>query len=137
MNVNEFLKSLNMKIPRIEIEGKKLKQRDFIPISPNPITTETDLIMGNIDLDFQTPSGVQFGGGISPFFVEGETNFPQDLQKMGAPASQKFGSGLSLRQMRAYLGLPIDDTSSVRLDTRFEDDISKPTGANITFEKRF
>ena len=116
MNVNEFLKSLNMKIPRIEIEGKKLKQRDF---------------------NFETPSGVQFGGGISPFFVEGETNFPQDLQKMGAPASQKFGSGLSLRQMRAYLGLPIDDTSSVRLDTRFEDDISKPTGANITFEKRF
>ena len=56
---------------------------------------------------------------------------------MGAPASQKFGTGLTLEQLRAYLGVPIDDTSDVRLDARFTSDITEPTGANITYNKRF
>ena len=56
---------------------------------------------------------------------------------MGAPASQKFGSGLSLAQIRAFLNLPIDDTSSVLLGTQFEDDISKRPDVNIRYQKRF
>ena len=137
MNVVEFLKNLEMKMPEVNIEGSKKSQTDYVPFSPNPITVETDSIAGDIDLAFETPTGIQFGGGISPRFFEGEVNFPKDIQEMGAPASQKFGSGLSLAQIRAFLNLPIDDTSSVLFGTQFEDDISKRPDVNIRYQKRF
>jgi|TARA_R100000081_G_scaffold80308_1_gene47326 hypothetical protein len=137
MELKQFFKNLSMKMPRVQIQGAKTTQRNYIPFSPNPIVTEIDQIAGNVDLDFETPSGVQFGGGLSSRFFDGETNFPKDIQDMGAPASQKFGTGLTLEQLRAYLGVPIDDTSDVRLDARFTSDITEPTGANITYNKRF
>jgi hypothetical protein len=137
MNINDFFKSLEMKMPEVRLEGRKTKQTDFFPFATNPITTEIDSIAGDIDLEFETPSGIKFGGGISPRFFDGEVNFPQEIQDMGAPASQKFGSGLSLEQIRAFLNLPIDETSSVRIGTRFTDDITKPTDANITYRKSF
>ena len=137
MDLNQFFKNLKMKMPNVEIEGTKTTQTDMLPFSTNPITTEIDSIRGNVDLEFQTPSGIEFGAGISPRFFQGEVNFPQDLQNMGAPASQKFGTGLTLDQIRAFLNLPIDETSSIRLGTQFQDDISEPTGANIAYEKRF
>jgi hypothetical protein len=137
MNLNEFFKSLKMKMPEVRIEGRKTKQTDFFPFASSPITTEIDSIEGDVDLEFETPSGIKFGGGISPRFFDGEVNFPQEIQNMGAPASQKFGSGLTLEQIRAFLNLPIDETSSVRIGTTFKDDITKPTDANITYKKSF
>ncbi len=137
MKLKEFFKSLEMKMPNIQIEGKKITQKDEFPYSPNPITTEMDFIRGDIDVEFATPSGIEFGGGISPRFFEGEVNFPQDIQDMGAPASQKFGSGLTLDQIRSFLNLPVDDTSSVRLGTQFSSDVTERPDINLTYQKRF
>tara|TARA_Y100000114_G_C11757944_1_gene327942 strand:+ start:2717 stop:3130 length:414 start_codon:yes stop_codon:yes gene_type:complete len=137
MKLKEFFKSLEMKMPEVRVEGSKKTQTDFFPFSPNPIVTEIDSVRGDIDLAFETPSGIQFGGGITPRFFEGEVNFPQDVQDMGAPASQKFGSGLTLDQIRAFLNLPVDDTSSVLLGTQFSSDITERPDINLKYEKRF
>jgi hypothetical protein len=73
-----------------------------------------------VDLNFEAPSMVEgqptvFGMGGSGNFMKGQVDFPQELQVYGAPESQQFGQGLTVDQLRAYLGIPITENTSVNI----------------------
>ena len=91
-----------------------------VPIdTPNIIRTK-NRASGDIDINFAAPSMVEgqptvFGMGGSGKFMEGQLDFPQELQVYGAPESQQFGQGLTVDQLRAYLGIPITENTSLNI----------------------
>ena len=111
-----------MKAPEVNISGGRSVNQFAVNLPTNtPNITETkNRASGSVDLNFEAPSMVQgqptvFGFGGSGDYMKGQVDFPQELQAYGAPESQQFGKGLSVNQLRAYLGLPITENTSVNI----------------------
>jgi len=122
MDIKSFLSNLKMKAPEVNISGGRSVNQFAVNLPTNtPNITETkNRASGSVDLNFEAPSMVQgqptvFGFGGSGDYMKGQVDFPQELQAYGAPESQQFGKGLSVNQLRAYLGLPITENTSVNI----------------------
>jgi hypothetical protein len=70
---------------------------------------------GDVGLGVVTPSGIEFGGDVSGSYTKGEVKFPQELQNYGAPESEKYGSGLTVDQLQAYLNIPVTENLDVNV----------------------
>jgi hypothetical protein len=64
---------------------------------------------GNVGLDFVTPTSMvdnvptTFGVGASGQYYTQEDKYPEVLKQFNVPDSQKFGNGLTVDQLNAYL----------------------------------
>lgn len=122
MDVKSFLSKLKMKAPEVNISGgRSVNEIPInIPTGTSDIIRTKNRAEGSVDLNFTAPSMVEgqptvFGFGGSGNFMKGQVDFPQELQAYGAPESQQFGKGLSVNQLRAYLGLPITENTSLNI----------------------
>jgi len=122
MDIKSFLSNLKMKAPEVNISGGRSVNQFAVnlPTTTPNITETKNRASGSVDLNFEAPSMVQgqptvFGFGGSGDYMKGQVDFPQELQAYGAPESQQFGKGLSVNQLRAYLGLPITENTSVNI----------------------
>ena len=122
MDIKGFLSNLKMKAPQVDISGGRSVNQFAVnlPTSTPNITEIKNRASGSVDLNFEAPSMVEgqptvFGMGGSGNFMEGQVKFPEELQVYGAPASQQFGQGLTVDQLRAYLGIPITENTSLNV----------------------
>ena len=111
-----------MKAPEVNISGGRSVNQFAVnlPTTTPNITETKNRASGSVDLNFEAPSMVQgqptvFGFGGSGNFMQGQVDFPQELQAYGAPESQQIGQGLSVNQLRAYLGIPITENTSLNV----------------------
>lgn len=113
----------NMQVrPVANIEGGRSVNEIpiYIPTGKTEAIRTKNRASGDIDVNFATPSMVEgqptvFGMGGSGNFMEGQVDYPQELQVYGAPESQKFGQGLTVDQLRAYLSMPITENTNLNI----------------------
>ena len=122
MDIKGFLSNLKMKAPQVEITGGRSvnEMPIYLPTGKTEAIRTKNRASGSVDLNFQAPSMVEgqptvFGMGGSGNFMEGQVKFPEELQVYGAPSSQQFGQGLTVDQLRAYLGIPITENTSLNI----------------------
>ena len=122
MDIKSFFSNLKMKAPQVDISGGRSVNQFAVnlPTSTPNITEIKNRASGNVDLNFEAPSMVEgqttvFGMGGSGNFMEGQVDYPQELQVYGAPESQKFGQGLTVDQLRAYLSMPITENTNLNI----------------------
>jgi len=122
MDIKGFLSNLKMKAPQVEITGGRSvnEMPIYLPTGKTEAIRTKNRASGSVDLNFQAPSMVEgqptvFGMGGSGNFMEGQVKFPEELQVYGASASQQFGQGLTVDQLRAYLGIPITENTSLNI----------------------
>ena len=144
MDLNSFFKNLKMKTPTVNIQGGRAENRQQInlPNSQPFITTERDRAAGNIGLNFEAPSTVQgqptvFGVDASGQYMLGQTNFPEELQAYGFPQSQKFGQGLTIDQLSAYLGFPISENVDLNVNAIINPYYVDPVDQQILGKDKF
>lgn len=140
-----------MKAPEVNISGGRSvnEMPIYLPTGKTEAIRTKNRAEGSVDLNFTAPSMVEgqptvFGVGGSGNYMQGQVNFPQELQAYGAPESQQFGKGLSVNQLRAYLGLPITENTSLNIQGQinpyYVDEVDgmplgkeKNIGANIEY----
>jgi len=151
MDIKSFLSNLKMKAPEVNISGGRSvnEMPIYLPTGKTEAIRTKNRAEGSVDLNFTAPSMVEgqptvFGVGGSGNYMQGQVNFPQELQAYGAPESQQFGKGLSVNQLRAYLGLPITENTSLNIQGQinpyYVDEVDgmplgkeKNIGANIEY----
>lgn len=122
MDVKTFLSKLKMKAPEVNIIGGRSvnEMPIYLPTGKTEAIRTKNRAEGSVDFNFTAPSMVEgqptvFGVGGSGNYMQGQVDYPQEVQAYGAPESQQFGQGLSVNQLRAYLGLPITENTSVNI----------------------
>jgi hypothetical protein len=122
MDIKSFFSNLKMKAPQVDISGGRSvnEMPIYLPTGKAEAIRTKNRASGSVDLNFEAPSMVEgqptvFGMGGSGNFMEGQVDFPQELQMYGMPESQQFGQGLTVDQLRAYLGIPITENTSLNI----------------------
>jgi hypothetical protein len=122
MDVKSFLNKLKMKAPEVNIIGGRSvnEMPIYLPTGKTEAIRTKNRAEGSVDLNFTAPSMVEgqptvFGVGGSGNYMQGQVDYPQEVQAYGAPESQQFGQGLTVNQLRAYLGIPITENTSLNI----------------------
>ena len=122
MDIKGFLSNLKMKAPQVEITGGRSvnEMPIYLPTGKTEAIRTKNRASGNIDLNFSAPSMVEgqptvFGFGGTGDYMQGQVNYPQEVQAYGLPESQQIGQGLTVNQLRAYLGIPITENTSLNV----------------------
>ncbi len=111
-----------MKAPEVNIIGGRSvnEMPIYLPTGKTEAIRTKNRAEGSVDLNFTAPSMVEgqptvFGVGGSGNYMQGQVDYPQEVQAYGAPESQQFGQGLTVNQLRAYLGIPITENTSLNI----------------------
>ena len=117
MDLKKFLSNLKVKTPVVNIEGSRRTNFPEVQLSEGSVFLKNriDQAQGNVGLGVVTPSGIEFGGDVSGSYTKGEVEFPQELQNYGAPESEKYGGGLTVDQLQAYLNIPVTENLDVNV----------------------
>ena len=146
-NVKNFLSGFNMKLPeeqritpqnipqqlsignievrpRVVIQGSRRTDTPEVRLPDGSVflNNQVDQVQGNVGADFRTKSGVEFGGDVSGYYTAGKLKFPKELQNLGAPEIEKYGSK-GINELKAYLGMPIGD-ANVGVTQKFSGDMT-------------
>ena len=144
MDLKEFLSSIKSKAPTINIQGGQKVNPIPIRLPEGTVNAREEInrASGDIGLNFEAPSMVQgmptsFGFGASGQYMLGQTNFPEELQAYGFPQSQKFGQGLTIDQLSAYLGLPISENVDLNVNARINPYYVDPVDGQMLGKDKF
>jgi hypothetical protein len=103
------LGALGKLAPKIDISGG-YSSKDIPVELPGGLVKIGDTLFragGKVGFDLETPSGYQVGGGVQGGYARGQLDFPEELQKFGAPESQSYGTrGVDVQSYNAYLNTP-------------------------------
>lgn len=90
---------------------------------------------GQLGFDVETPNRHRFGARASGNYYKGEINFPEELQRFGAPAKETFGTeGIRPEQYSAYYQTP----EGTRLSGRYQEGTpERERGFEVMLSKQF
>ena len=163
MDIKSFLNSFKMKapeggssqyfigdtqvMPRAEIEGS-VQNNAKIPLG----TIDGEAIygsrdrkraFGNVGLDFANPTSMvdnvptTFGVGASGSYFTKEDKYPEVLKQFGYPDSQKYGKGLTVDQLNAYLNTPLSENVDLSVNARINPYYSDPVDGRMLGKDKF
>ena len=115
-------------MPRAEIEGS-IQNNARIPLGKldgEEVYGSRDRKrgFGNVGVDFVNPNSMvdnvptTFGVGASGQYFTQEDKYPEVLKQFNFPDSQKFGKGLTIDQLSAYLNTPLSDNVDLGVNAR-------------------
>ena len=90
---------------------------------------------GQLGFDVETPNRHRFGARASGNYYKGEINFPEALQRFGAPAKETFGTkGIRPEQYSAYYQTP----EGTRVSGRYQEGTpERERGFEVMLSKQF
>ena len=90
---------------------------------------------GQLGFDVETPNKHRFGARASGNYYKGEINFPEELQRFGAPAKETFGTrGIRPEQYSAYYQTP----EGTRVSGRYQEETpERERGFEVMLSKQF
>ena len=117
MDLKQFISNLKVKTPVVNIQGSRRTNFPEVQLPEGSVflKNRVDQAQGNVGLGVVTPSGIEFGGDVSGRYTKGRVDFPQELQKFGAPESEQYGSGLTIDQLQGYLNIPVTENLDVNV----------------------
>ena len=78
-----------------------------------------------------------FGVGASGQYMLGQVDFPQEVQKYGAPESMKIGKGLTIDQLQAYLNTSITENLDLDVNARINPYYVDPVDGEMLGKDKF
>ena len=117
MDLKQFISNLKVKTPVVNIQGSRRTNFPEVRLPEGSVFLKNriDQAQGNVGLGVVTPSGIEFGGDVSGRYTKGRVDFPQELQKFGAPESEQYGRGLTIDQLQGYLNVPVTENLDVNV----------------------
>ena len=90
---------------------------------------------GQLGFDVETPNRHRFGARASGNYYKGEINFPEELQRFGAPPKETFGTrGIRPEQYSAYYQTP----EGTRVSGRYQEGTpERERGFEVMLSKQF
>jgi|TARA_R100001440_G_scaffold37760_2_gene57330 hypothetical protein len=144
MDIKEFLSSIKAKAPTINIQGGQKVNPIPIRLPEGTVNAKEKInrASGDIGLNFEAPSMVEgvptsFGVGASGQYMLGQIDFPQEVQKYGAPESMKIGRGLTIDQLQAYLNTPITENLDLDVNARINPYYADPVDGQMLGKDKF
>ena len=144
MDIKEFLSSIKAKAPTINIQGGQKVNKIPIRLPEGTVNAREEInrASGDIGLNFQAPSMVEgvptsFGMGASGQYMLGQVDFPQEVQKYGAPESMKIGRGLTIDQLQAYLNTPLTENLDLDVNARINPYYVDPVDGQMLGKDKF
>ena len=144
MDLREFLSSIKSKAPTINIQGGQKVNPIPIRLPEGTVNAREEInrASGDIGLNFQAPSMVEgvptsFGVGASGQYMLGQVDFPQEVQKYGAPESMKIGKGITIDQLQAYLNTPITENLDLDVNARINPYYVDPVDGQMLGKDKF
>jgi len=134
-------------IPRAEIEGSVMDNEKVLmgKLDGEDIYKKRDRTRaeGDIGLDFVSPTSMVdnvptvFGVGASGQYFLGEDRFPDELKQYGVPDSVKYGKGLTVDQLSAYLNTPITENVDLGVNARINPYYVDPVDGSMLGKDKF
>ena len=144
MDIKEFLSSIKAKAPTINIQGGQKVNPIPIRLPEGTVNAREEInrASGDIGLNFQAPSMLEgvptsFGVGASGQYMLGQVDFPQEVQKYGAPESMKIGKGITIDQLQAYLNTPITENLDLDVNARINPYYVDPVDGQMLGKDKF
>ena len=144
MDIKEFLSSIKAKAPTINIQGGQKVNPIPIRLPEGTVNAREEInrASGDIGLNFQAASMVEgvptsFGVGASGQYMLGQVDFPQEVQKYGAPENMKIGKGLTIDQLQAYLNTPITENLDLDVNARINPYYVDPVDGQMLGKDKF
>jgi|TARA_R100001086_G_scaffold216226_1_gene132381 hypothetical protein len=144
MDLKEFLSSIKSKAPTINIQGGQKVNPIPIRLPEGTVNAREEInrASGDIGLNFEAPSMVQgmptsFGFGASGQYMLGQVDFPEEVQKYGAPETMKIGRGLTIDQLQAYLNTPITENLDLDVNARINPYYVDPVDGRMLGKDKF
>jgi len=144
MDLREFLSSIKSKAPTINIQGGQKVNPIPIRLPEGTVNAREEInrASGDIGLNFEAPSMVQgmptsFGFGASGQYMLGQVDFPEEVQRYGAPETMKIGRGLTIDQLQAYLNTPITENLDLDVNARINPYYVDPVDGRMLGKDKF
>ena len=144
MDLKEFLSSIKSKAPTINIQGGQKVNPIPIRLPEGTVNAREEInrASGDIGLNFEAPSMVQgmptsFGFGASGQYMLGQVDFPEEVQRYGAPETMKIGRGLTIDQLQAYLNTPITENLDLDVNARINPYYVDPVDGRMLGKDKF
>mgnify|MGYP001200699021 FL=1 len=144
MDLKEFLSRIKSKAPTINIQGGQKVNPIPIRLPEGTVNAREEInrASGDIGLNFEAPSMVQgmptsFGFGASGQYMLGQVDFPEEVQKYGAPETMKIGRGLTIDQLQAYLNTPITENLDLDVNARINPYYVDPVDGRMLGKDKF
>ena len=144
MDLREFLSSIKSKAPTINIQGGQKVNPIPIRLPEGTVNAREEInrASGDIGLNFEAPSMVQgmptsFGFGASGQYMLGQADFPEEVQRYGAPETMKIGRGLTIDQLQAYLNTPITENLDLDVNARINPYYVDPVDGRMLGKDKF
>lgn len=144
MDIKQFLSSIKSKAPTINIQGGQKVNPIPIRLPEGTVNAREEInrASGDIGLNFEAPSMVQgmptsFGFGASGQYMLGQVDFPEEVQKYGAPETMKIGRGLTIDQLQAYLNTPITENLDLDVNARINPYYVDPVDGRMLGKDKF
>ena len=144
MDIKQFLSSIKSKAPTINIQGGQKVNPIPIRLREGTVNAREEInrASGDIGLNFEAPSMVQgmptsFGFGASGQYMLGQVDFPEEVQRYGAPETMKIGRGLTIDQLQAYLNTPITENLDLDVNARINPYYVDPVDGRMLGKDKF
>ena len=144
MDIKQFLSSIKSKAPTINIQGGQKVNPIPIRLPEGTVNAREEInrASGDIGLNFEAPSMVQgmptsFGFGTSGQYMLGQVDFPEEVQRYGAPETMKIGRGLTIDQLQAYLNTPITENLDLDVNARINPYYVDPVDGRMLGKDKF
>tara|TARA_R100001015_G_C4487163_1_gene65846 strand:- start:26 stop:487 length:462 start_codon:yes stop_codon:yes gene_type:complete len=144
MDIKQFLSSIKSKAPTINIQGGQKVNPIPIRLPEGTVNAREEInrASGDIGLNFEAPSMVQgmptsFGFGASGQYMLGQVDFPEEVQRYGAPETMKIGRGLTIDQLQAYLNTPITENLDLDVNARINPYYVDPVDGRMLGKDKF
>ena len=163
MDIKSFLNSFKMKVPEGGSSQFYIGNTQVIPsaniegsVQSNaqiPLGTldgeeiygarDRKTAFGNVGLNFVTPTSMvdnvptTFGVGASGQYYTQEDKYPEVLKQFNVPDSQKFGNGLTVDQLNAYLNTPLSENVDLGVNARISPYYTDPVDGRMLGKDKY